>query len=148
MITYYRLYYFLFLSALVLYIIGLFLPYTTIQCVGVSDQLYTGAENMLALSGLALIVPLIALAFIKHTLLTNWLSIGLSFLLIMLPFLFLSWFPTSLLADCTEKEEIGQKVLSVSSTLFLLAAIVKRRIPVGNSATNKNDKFTDLIDNL
>ena len=146
--AYYKIYYFIFLSAIVLYIVGLFLPYRTIQCFLAVDQIQTGTESVTALSGLILIVPLIALAFIKNSHLVNWLSIGLSILLFFLPILLLFWFPTGLLAGCEEKEEIGSKLLSFSSVLFFLVAIIKRRIPVDTTAVIKNDTSTDTIDNF
>ena len=75
--AYYKIYYFVFLSAIVLYIVGLFLPYETISCGADISLTSIGVENMIVFSSFILIVPLIALAFIKNSHLVNWFSIGL-----------------------------------------------------------------------
>lgn len=138
----------LFWIAFAIYITSLILPYETHTCdYGKGEpeiKVVSGIELTLPLFSLVSIIPLIILIYIKHNHITRWLSIILSFSLVfpMIPFLF---FITTLSIFCDTNTEIGVYIYSVASILFLIAMIIKFRIPVERKM---NANTVDVLDDF
>ncbi len=129
---------------LMIFVFSLFLPYRIEN--KRDNPIYSGIdelETFFPFMSLWIILPLVVLAFIKHSHLSKWLMLTFSILLFF-PTIPIQFLFSSYCVYCESKPDMGCYVLVISAIAFLLSALIKMNI----SINSKIEKTPNILDNI
>lgn len=146
--------YFICWIACCIYAVSLILPYRVESTnYNVVTSVMPSDDELKYIPGIELVAPLFSLVpilllmvfnFVKHSNFTRWFVLISAVLLVIpaIPFYFLV---AAFCLYCKSEAGLGLYLYAIASVLFLIAAIVKFRIPFER---NRNFSTTDVLDNF